>query len=103
MEVDSSAMRKRGETSMKREERERPTRRAGDWPPPPETGNFQPTYILGQYRYMGSKRRDFERPVQFQNYRNDGAILNLAAHDPVDWPNILSIWKGLIVQKYIQN
>ena len=102
MEVDS-AKRKRGETSMKREERERPTRKAGIWPPPPETGDFQPTYIPGQYRHMGSKRRDFEKPVQFQNYRNDGAILNLAAHDPVDWPNILSIWKGLIVQKYIQN
>ena len=52
---------------------------------------------------MGTKRRDFERPVQFQNYKNDGAILNLAAHDPIDWPNIISIWKGLIVQKYMQN
>ena len=30
-------------------------------------------------------------------------LLNLAAHDPIDWPNIISIWKGLIVQKYIQN
>jgi hypothetical protein len=40
--------------------------------------------------------------VQFQNYKSDGAILNLAAHDPIDWPNIIS-WKGLIVQKYIQN
>ncbi|KAK8457958.1 hypothetical protein SEVIR_3G277250v4 [Setaria viridis] len=52
---------------------------------------------------MGSKRREFERTVQFQNYRSDGAILNLAAHDPIDWPNIISIWKSLIVQKYIQN
>ncbi|KAG2620134.1 hypothetical protein PVAP13_3NG150201 [Panicum virgatum] len=43
------------------------------------------------------------KTVQFQNYRSDGAILNLAAHDPIDWPNIISIWKGLIVQKYIQN
>ena len=103
MEVESSK-RKRvfGETSVKREgERERPTRAAGQWPP--EKDDFQPTYIPGQYKHMGSKRRDFERPVQFQNSRNDGAILNLAAHDPVDWPNILSIWKSLIVQKYIQN
>ncbi|XBH63855.1 hypothetical protein VPH35_117739 [Triticum aestivum] len=52
---------------------------------------------------MGTKRRDFEKPVQFQNYKNDGSILNLADHDPIDWPNIISIWKGLIVQKYIQN
>ncbi|RCV38107.1 hypothetical protein SETIT_8G115800v2 [Setaria italica] len=61
-------------------------------------------YLLpGQYKHMGSKRREFERTVQFQNYRSDGAILNLAAHDPIDWPNIISIWKSLIVQKYIQN
>jgi hypothetical protein len=33
---------------------------------------------------MGSKRREFEKTVQFQNYRSDGAILNLAAHDPID-------------------
>ena len=52
---------------------------------------------------MGSKRRGFEKVVQFQNSRNDGAILNLAAHDPVDWPNVISVWKGLIAQKYIQN
>ena len=52
---------------------------------------------------MGSKRREFEKKVQFQNYKSDGAILNLAAHDPIDWSNIISIWKGLIVQKYIQN
>jgi hypothetical protein len=51
---------------------------------------------------MGSKRREFKKKIQFQNYKSDGAILNLAAHDPIDWPNIISIWKGLIVQKYIQ-
>ena len=45
---------------------------------------------------MGSKRREFKKTLQFQNYRSDGAILNLAA-------NIISIWKGLIVQKYIEN
>jgi hypothetical protein len=39
----------------------------------------------------------------FQNHKSDGAILNLAAHDPIDWPNIISVWKGLVVQKYIQN
>ena len=60
-------------------------------------------YIPGQYRYMGSKCRGFERVVKFQNQKSDGAVLNLAAHDPIDWPNIISVWKGLIVQKYIQN
>ena len=49
---------------------------------------------------MGSKRREFEKPVKFQNSKSDGKILNL---DPIYWPNIISIWKGLIVQKYIQN
>ena len=52
---------------------------------------------------MGSKCRGFERVVKFQNRKIDGAVLNLAAHDPIDWPNIISVWKGLIVQKYIQN
>jgi hypothetical protein len=91
-----------GSTSVKEEgPQERPTRSAGKWPP--EKDDFQPSYIPGQYRHMGTKRRDFEKPVEFQNTRYDGAVLNLAAHDPIDWPNILSIWKGLIVQKYIQN
>uniref|UniRef100_A0ACD5URB7 Uncharacterized protein n=1 Tax=Avena sativa TaxID=4498 RepID=A0ACD5URB7_AVESA len=104
MEVENSKRKRStyGETSVKREgERERSTRSAGKWPP--EKDDFQPSYIPEQYRYMGTKRRNFEKPVQFQNTRNDGAILNLSAHDPIDWPNILSIWKGLIVQKYIQN
>lgn len=104
MEVEMNNKRRRtyGDTSVKREgERERPRRAAGTWSP--EKDDFQPTYIPEQYRYMGTKRRDFEKPVQFQNYKNEGAILNLAAHDPIDWPNIISIWKGLIVQKYIQN
>ena len=52
---------------------------------------------------MGSKCRGFERVIKFQNQKSDGAVLNLAAHDPIDWPNIISVWKGLIVQKYIQN
>jgi hypothetical protein len=51
----------------------------------------------------GNKKREFEKSVRFRNHKSDGAILNLAAHDPIDWPNIISIWKGLIVQKYIQN
>ncbi|XP_044435788.1 uncharacterized protein [Triticum aestivum] len=105
MEVDLGGHKRRrgyGESSVKREgERERPTRSAGKWPP--EKDDYQPTYIPGQYTFMGSKRRGFEKVVQFQNSRNDGAILNLAAHDPVDRPNIISVWKGLIVQKYIQN
>jgi hypothetical protein len=40
---------------------------------------------------MGIKRREFEKSVKFQNYKNDGTVLNLAAHDPIDWPNIISI------------
>jgi hypothetical protein len=52
---------------------------------------------------MGTKRREFEKSVKFQNHKSDGAILNLVAHDPIDWPNIISLWKGLIVQKYIHN
>uniref|UniRef100_A0A453HM05 Uncharacterized protein n=1 Tax=Aegilops tauschii subsp. strangulata TaxID=200361 RepID=A0A453HM05_AEGTS len=95
MEVENRGKRRTGygESFVKREgERERPTRSAGQWPP--EKDDYQPMYIPGQYRYVGTKRRDFEKPVQFQNYKNDGAVLNLAAHDPIDWPNIISIWKG---------
>ncbi|XP_066341137.1 uncharacterized protein [Miscanthus floridulus] len=82
-------------------ESERPTRKPGTWPPEKEEPAYK--YIPGQYKHMGSKRREFEKKVQFQNYKSDGAILNLAAHDPIDWSNVISIWKGLIVQKYIQN
>jgi hypothetical protein len=42
---------------------------------------------------MGSKRREIEKTIKFQNHNSDGAILNLAAHDPIDWANIISIWK----------
>jgi hypothetical protein len=52
---------------------------------------------------MRSKRREFKKTIKFQNHKSDGAILNLAAHDLIDWPNIISVWKGLVVQKYIQN
>ena len=91
-----------GETSLKNEgESEKPHRSAGKWPPEKEDHTYN--YIPGQYRYMGSKCRGFERVVKFQNQKSDGAVLNLAAHDPIDWPNIISVWKGLIVQKYIQN
>uniref|UniRef100_K3YY54 Uncharacterized protein n=1 Tax=Setaria italica TaxID=4555 RepID=K3YY54_SETIT len=53
--------------------------------------------------------KQFENGIKYSGYKyihqgiSDGAILNLAAHDPIDWPNIISIWKSLIVQKYIQN
>jgi hypothetical protein len=82
-------------------EKERPTRNLGTWPPKKEESTY--SYIPGQYTYIGSKRREFKKKVQFQNYKSDGAILNLAAHNPIDWSNIISLWKGLIVQKYIQN
>jgi hypothetical protein len=52
---------------------------------------------------MGSKRREFEKTIKFQNHKSDGAILNLASHDPIDWPNIISVWKELVLQKNIQN
>jgi len=103
--MDVSGVSKRkgyGEDSVKSEvEQERPTRQAGTWPPPKE--EYPYNYIPGQYAYMGSKRRNFEKTVKFQNCKSDGAILNLSAFDPIDWPNILSVWKSLIVQKYIQN
>jgi len=107
IEAMDIAGRKRGrfsyeETSLKNEgESEKPHRSAGKWPPEKEDHTYN--YIPGQYRYMGSNCREFERVVKFQNQKSDGAVLNLAAHDPIDWPNIISVWKGLIVQKYIQN
>jgi hypothetical protein len=104
MEVDigKSKRARYGESSVKNEgERERPSRVAGNWPP--EKEDYPYNYIPGQYAYMGSKRRELKKTIKFQNHKSDGAILNLAAHDPIDWPNIISVWKGLVVQKYIQN
>jgi hypothetical protein len=104
MEVDfgKSKRARYGESSVKNEgEMERPSRVSRNWPP--EKDDYPYNYIPGQYTYMGTKRREFEKSVRFQNHKNDGAILNLVAHDPIDCPNIISIWKGLIVQKYIHN
>ncbi|XP_022680801.1 uncharacterized protein LOC105914517 [Setaria italica] len=104
MDIDPSPSKRRREQErdIKIEgERDRSSRKPGNWPPEKEEPTYN--YIPGQYKHMGSKRREFERTMQFQNYRSDGAILNLAAHDPIDWPNIISIWKSLIVQKYVQN
>lgn len=102
VEIDPRKKRRYGESSVKNEgERERPSRSSGRWPP--EKDEPQYNYIPGQFKYMGSKSREFEKAVKFQNHKSDGAILNLAAHDPIDWPNIISIWKGLVVQRYIQN
>src|ERR1041385_4321 len=69
MEVENSNKRRKGygDSSVKREgERERPTRSAGKWPP--EKDDYQPTYIPGQYKYMGSRRRDFDKTGK--NYKN---------------------------------
>jgi hypothetical protein len=102
MEVDFAKIKRvrYGKSSIKNEgEMERPSRVSGNWPP--EKNNYPYNYIPGQYAYMGTKRREFEKSIKFQNHKSDGAILNLVAHDPIDWPNIISIWKGLIVQKYI--
>jgi hypothetical protein len=30
------------------------------------------------------KRRELKKTIKFQNHKSDGAILNLAAHDPID-------------------
>jgi hypothetical protein len=104
MEVDfrKSKRARYGENSVKNEgEMERPSRVSENWPP--EKDDYPYNYIPGQYAYMRTKKREFEKSVRFQNHKSDGAILNLAAHDLIDWPNIIGIWKGLIVQKYIQN
>ena len=90
MELDPGSSKRRRGSEIKTEgEKERPSRMSGTWPP--EKDELAYSYIPGQYKYMGSKGRQFEKTVQFQNYRSDGAILNLAAHDPIDWPNIISI------------
>jgi hypothetical protein len=79
-----------GESSKKNNgEMERPSRVSENWHP--KKDNYPYNYIPGQYAYMGIKRREFEKSVKFQNYKNDGAVLNLAAHDPIDWSNIISI------------
>jgi hypothetical protein len=102
MEVDfrKSKRARYGESSVKNEgEMERPSRVSENWPP--EKDDYPYNYVPGQYAYLRIKKREFEKSVRFQNHKSDGAILNLAAHDPIDWLNIISIWKGLIVQKYI--
>jgi hypothetical protein len=49
-----------GESSVKNEgERERPSRVARNWPP--EKKDYPYNYIPGQYAYMRSKRREFEK------------------------------------------
>jgi hypothetical protein len=104
MEVDigKSKRARYGESSVKNEgERERSSRVAGNWPP--EKEDYPYNYIPGQYAYMVSKRREFKKTIKFQNHKSDGAILNFTAHDLIAWPNIISVWKGLVVQKYIQN
>jgi hypothetical protein len=92
MEVDfgKSKRARYGESSVKNEgEMERPSRVPGNWPP--EKDDYTYNYIPGQYAYMGTKRREFEKYIKFQNHKSDGAVLNLATHDPIDWPNIISI------------
>ena len=83
MEIDPSSSKRRRGLEIKIEgEKDRPTRKPRTWPPEKEEHAYR--YIPGQYNHMGSKRREFKKTVQFQNYRSDGAILNLAAHDPID-------------------
>jgi hypothetical protein len=61
---------------------ERPSRVSRNWPP--EKDEYPYNYISGQYAYMGTKRREFEKSVGFQNHKSDGATLNLVAHGPID-------------------
>jgi hypothetical protein len=64
MEIDpSSSKRRRGPEIKVEGERERPTRNPGTWPPEKEESTY--SYIPGQYTHMGSKRREFEKKVQF--------------------------------------
>jgi hypothetical protein len=90
LDVGKSNRVRYGESSVKNEgERERPSRVAGNWPP--EKEDYPYNYTPGQYAYMGSKRREFKKTINFQNHKSDGAISNLATHDPIDWPKILSV------------
>jgi hypothetical protein len=92
MEVDfgKSKRARYGESSVKNEGgMERPSRVPRNWPP--EKDDYPYNYIPGQYAYMGTKRREFEKSIKFQNNKSDGAVLNLATHDPIDWSNIISI------------
>jgi len=64
MEIDpSSSKRRRGPKIKIEGESERPTRKPGTWPPEKEEPAYR--YIPGQYKHMGSKRREFEKKVQF--------------------------------------
>jgi len=95
MELDAGNKKRKGygDTSVKNKgESERAHRTPGSWPPEKDYNPYN--YILGQYKYMGTKCRTFEKEIKFQNQKSDGAILNLSAHDPIDWPNIISVWKG---------
>jgi hypothetical protein len=54
-------------TSVKNEgERERPSRVAGNWPL--EKEDYPYNYKSGHYAYIGSKRREFEKTIKFQNH-----------------------------------
>jgi hypothetical protein len=42
---------------------ERPSRVSGNWSP--EKDGYPCNYIPGQYAYMGTERREFEKSVRF--------------------------------------
>ena len=53
MDLDSSSSKRRRGPEIKIEgEKERPSRMSGTWPPEKEESPY--SYILGQYKYMGS-------------------------------------------------
>jgi hypothetical protein len=66
MEVDFGRLKRAryGESSIKNEgERERSSRVAGN--SPPEKEDYPYNYILDQYAYMESKRRELKKTIKF--------------------------------------
>jgi hypothetical protein len=54
-----------------------------------------------QYSPKG-KRMPIEKPVQFGTI-GEGQVLNLAAHNPQRWNEIIGVWKNKIAGDYIRN
>lgn len=45
------------------------------------------------------KRQPLEQPIKFQ-VKVEPQILNLPAHDPQSWTNIIDVWKSTIIRDY---
>ena len=48
------------------------------------------------------KRMPIEESIRLQEGGNKGKILNLPAHDPQAWNNVIDIWENVVVAEYIQ-